>query len=216
MSDLEVSHRVLVKVEHWLSAPCTQMGDLEVSHPSWIFLGICFGQLSCSQIFADPVGPTVSWFVSTSSSWCLRGKVSPLVWVLSRHFFLAEQTERTCADCSPWSSTFELLAVVESPSSQERFSLGGDQTTAFCIGRLPVMTNANFHTAGSGLDVGINVSAQWIQHVRLLNIHRLSPHDGMASVLDEGDDSKAFKRTNVVKQGCVLAPTLFSMVFPLC
>ena len=38
-------------------------------------------------------------------------------------------------------------------------------------------------------------------------------HDGMmAKVLDNGDESKAFAVTNGVKQGCVLAPTLFSMV----
>ena len=39
-------------------------------------------------------------------------------------------------------------------------------------------------------------------------------HDSMmASVLDDGDTSEAFPLTNGVKQGCVLAPTLFSMVF---
>ena len=39
-------------------------------------------------------------------------------------------------------------------------------------------------------------------------------HDGMlARVLDEGDCSDAFPVTNGVKQGCVLAPTLFSMMF---
>ena len=39
-------------------------------------------------------------------------------------------------------------------------------------------------------------------------------HDGMlALVLDEGDCSDAFPVTNGVKQGCVLAPTLFSMMF---
>ena len=39
-------------------------------------------------------------------------------------------------------------------------------------------------------------------------------HDGMlARVLDEGDCSNAFPVTNGVKQGCVLAPTLFSMMF---
>ncbi|KAL8619269.1 hypothetical protein ACOMHN_056913 [Nucella lapillus] len=35
----------------------------------------------------------------------------------------------------------------------------------------------------------------------------------MVKVLDDGDESKAFPVTNGVKQGCVLAPTLFSMVF---
>ena len=37
-------------------------------------------------------------------------------------------------------------------------------------------------------------------------------HDGMrATVLDNGDTSDSFPVTNVVKQGCVLAPTLSSM-----
>ncbi|XP_063597258.1 uncharacterized protein LOC134773939 [Penaeus indicus] len=39
-------------------------------------------------------------------------------------------------------------------------------------------------------------------------------HDGiLVKVLDDGDKSEAFPVTNGVKQGCVLAPTLFSMVF---
>ena len=39
-------------------------------------------------------------------------------------------------------------------------------------------------------------------------------HDGMmARVLDDGEFSEAFAVTNGVKQGCVLAPTLFSMMF---
>ena len=39
-------------------------------------------------------------------------------------------------------------------------------------------------------------------------------HDGMrATVLDNGDTSDSFPVTNGVKRGCVLAPTLFSMVF---
>ena len=39
-------------------------------------------------------------------------------------------------------------------------------------------------------------------------------HDGMrATVLDNGDTSDSFPVRNGVKQGCVLAPTLFSMVF---
>ena len=39
-------------------------------------------------------------------------------------------------------------------------------------------------------------------------------HDGMmARVLDDGQPSEAFPVTNGVKQGCVLAPTLFSTVF---
>ena len=38
--------------------------------------------------------------------------------------------------------------------------------------------------------------------------------DGMrATVLDSGDTSYSFPVTNGVTQGCVLAPTLFSMVF---
>ncbi|KAL8566846.1 hypothetical protein ACOMHN_052244 [Nucella lapillus] len=35
----------------------------------------------------------------------------------------------------------------------------------------------------------------------------------MARVLDDGEPSEAFPVTNGVKQGCVLAPTLFSMMF---
>ena len=39
-------------------------------------------------------------------------------------------------------------------------------------------------------------------------------HDGMqASVQDDGEHSASFPVTNGVKQGCVLAPTLFSIVF---
>ena len=39
-------------------------------------------------------------------------------------------------------------------------------------------------------------------------------HNGiMVKVLDDGDESDAFPVTNGVKQGCVLAPTLFSMMF---
>ncbi|XP_047481685.1 uncharacterized protein LOC125034088 [Penaeus chinensis] len=39
-------------------------------------------------------------------------------------------------------------------------------------------------------------------------------HDGMlVKVLDDRDESEAFPVTNGVKQGCALAPTLFSMVF---
>ena len=39
-------------------------------------------------------------------------------------------------------------------------------------------------------------------------------HDGMqASVRDDGKTSKPFPVTNGVKQGCVIAPTLFSMYF---
>ena len=39
-------------------------------------------------------------------------------------------------------------------------------------------------------------------------------HDGMmVLVLDDGDTSEPFPVTIVVKQGCVLAPALFSMVF---
>ncbi|KAL1263555.1 hypothetical protein QQF64_006294 [Cirrhinus molitorella] len=39
-------------------------------------------------------------------------------------------------------------------------------------------------------------------------------HDGMtARVLDDGKASGAFPVTNGVKQGCVLAPTLFRMMF---
>ena len=39
-------------------------------------------------------------------------------------------------------------------------------------------------------------------------------HDGMqAQVLDQGESSTPFPVTNGVKQGCVLAPTLFSMMF---
>ena len=39
-------------------------------------------------------------------------------------------------------------------------------------------------------------------------------HDGMtASVMDDGDTSNPFEVSNGVKQGCVLAPTLFSLMF---
>ena len=39
-------------------------------------------------------------------------------------------------------------------------------------------------------------------------------HDSMrATVLDNGDMSDSFPVTNGVKQGCVVAATLFSMVF---
>ena len=39
-------------------------------------------------------------------------------------------------------------------------------------------------------------------------------HDGMqARVQNEGEFSEPFEVTNGVKQGCVLAPTLFSMMF---
>ena len=39
-------------------------------------------------------------------------------------------------------------------------------------------------------------------------------HDGMmAQVLDDGNASEPFPVTNGVKQGCVLAPTLFSLIF---
>ena len=39
-------------------------------------------------------------------------------------------------------------------------------------------------------------------------------HNGMmVKVVNEGDESEAFPVTNGVKQGCVLAPTLFSLVF---
>lgn len=39
-------------------------------------------------------------------------------------------------------------------------------------------------------------------------------HDGMmAQVLDDGNASDTFSETNGVKQGCVLAPTLFRLMF---
>ena len=39
-------------------------------------------------------------------------------------------------------------------------------------------------------------------------------HDGMkANVFDDGESSGSFLVTDGVKQGCVLAPTLFSMMF---
>ena len=48
---------------------------------------------------------------------------------------------------------------------------------------------------------------------KFVNIVRLF-HDGMqARVKDNGQYSEPFPVTNGVKQGCVLAPTLFSMVF---
>ena len=48
---------------------------------------------------------------------------------------------------------------------------------------------------------------------KFVNIVRLF-HDGMeARVKDNGQYSRPFPVTNGVKQGCVLAPTLFSMLF---
>ena len=48
---------------------------------------------------------------------------------------------------------------------------------------------------------------------KFINIVRLF-HDGMeARVKDNGEFSELFPITNGVKQGCVLAPTLFSMLF---
>ena len=48
---------------------------------------------------------------------------------------------------------------------------------------------------------------------KFVNIVRLF-HDGMqARVKDDGQYSEPFPVTNWVKQGCVLAPTLFSMLF---
>ena len=48
---------------------------------------------------------------------------------------------------------------------------------------------------------------------RFVNIVRQF-HDGMmARVLDDGNASDPFQVTNGVKQGCVLAPTLFSLMF---
>ena len=42
-------------------------------------------------------------------------------------------------------------------------------------------------------------------------------HDGMlARVQNDGEFSDPFPVTNGVKQGCVLAPTLFRMMFPPC
>ena len=41
-------------------------------------------------------------------------------------------------------------------------------------------------------------------------------HDGMqARVQNDGEYSEPFPVTNGVKQGCVMAPTLFSMMFSL-
>ena len=48
---------------------------------------------------------------------------------------------------------------------------------------------------------------------RFISIVRQFNEGMMVKVLDDGDESEAFTVTNVVKQGCVLAPTLFSMVF---
>lgn len=48
---------------------------------------------------------------------------------------------------------------------------------------------------------------------KFINMVRLF-HEGMeARVKDDGEFSKPFPVTNGVKQGCVLAPTLFSMLF---
>lgn len=38
-------------------------------------------------------------------------------------------------------------------------------------------------------------------------------HDGMNARVQDGEYSQPFPVTNGVKQGCVLAPTLFSMMF---
>ena len=48
---------------------------------------------------------------------------------------------------------------------------------------------------------------------KFINMVRLF-HEGMeATVKDNGEFSEPFPVTNGVKQGCVLAPTLFSMLF---
>ena len=41
----------------------------------------------------------------------------------------------------------------------------------------------------------------------------LIPSNGAAIVYNDGEFSEPFKVTNGVKQGCVMAPTLFSMMF---
>ena len=42
-------------------------------------------------------------------------------------------------------------------------------------------------------------------------------HNGMqACIQNDGEYSEPFPVTNGVKQGCVMAPTLFSMMFLLC
>ena len=46
-----------------------------------------------------------------------------------------------------------------------------------------------------------------------ITIARQFHHGMMDKVLDNGDKSDSFPVTNGVKQGCFLAPTLFSMVF---
>ncbi|XP_053863859.1 LOW QUALITY PROTEIN: uncharacterized protein LOC128825397 [Malaclemys terrapin pileata] len=48
---------------------------------------------------------------------------------------------------------------------------------------------------------------------RFIRMVRQFHHGMMARVLDDGETSEAFPVTNGVKQGCVLAPTLFSMIF---
>ena len=46
-----------------------------------------------------------------------------------------------------------------------------------------------------------------------ITIARQFHHGMMDKVLDNADKSDSFPVTNGVKQGCFLAPTLFSMVF---
>ncbi|BHF63255.1 hypothetical protein SprV_0200624700 [Sparganum proliferum] len=48
---------------------------------------------------------------------------------------------------------------------------------------------------------------------RFIQMVRQLPDDMMARVTDSGAVSEAFAVTNGVKQGCVLAPTLFSLMF---
>ena len=45
------------------------------------------------------------------------------------------------------------------------------------------------------------------------SIARQFHEEMMAKVLDNGEESEPFPVTNGVKQGCDLAPTLFSMMF---
>ena len=48
---------------------------------------------------------------------------------------------------------------------------------------------------------------------KFITMVRQFHNDMNAEVLDNGEFSDAFPVSNGVKQGCVLAPTLFSMVF---
>ena len=57
-----------------------------------------------------------------------------------------------------------------------------------------------------------NPSKIWLSE-KFVKMVRLFHDDMVARVLNDGGRSEPFQVTNGVKQGCVLAPTLFSMMF---